>query len=185
MLAGREARAVVNVTGMIPEVAGGAADFEWAEIARIARAPSSRGSRLAMSVQLWGGSVYFCELNTRRAVRFAEGGVFSNSFIRQQPDTTHDLALTWLGNAVAGARTSYEKPPPGGAAGGGRHGPSDPGTCQSSARRPARAGDRPQDALGAHPAVLITRHACGGPPPRAVPYADARAARGRPVPCSR
>jgi serine/threonine protein kinase len=72
VLADGEARVVVNATGVILEVAGVAADFEWAEIATVGRTPSSRGSRLTVTVQLWDGSVYPCELNARRSARLTE-----------------------------------------------------------------------------------------------------------------
>ncbi|MFF7973400.1 protein kinase [Streptomyces sp. NPDC007905] len=67
-----EARVVVNAAGVILEIDGVAADFEWAEIAVVRRTPSSRGTRLTVTVQLWDGSVYDCELNARRSARLAE-----------------------------------------------------------------------------------------------------------------
>jgi serine/threonine protein kinase len=70
MLADREARVVVNATGVILELHGAAADFEWAEIAGVVRTP--RGNRLTVTVRLWDGSVYDCELNARRPARLAE-----------------------------------------------------------------------------------------------------------------
>ncbi|MFJ9818359.1 protein kinase [Streptomyces sp. NPDC101151] len=71
-LADREARVVVNATGVILEVAGVAADFEWAEVAGVVRTPSTRGSRLTVTVRLWDGGEYSCELNARRSARLAE-----------------------------------------------------------------------------------------------------------------
>ncbi|SOD86822.1 serine/threonine-protein kinase [Streptomyces sp. Ag109_G2-15] len=72
VLADRESRVVVNATGVILEVAGVAADFEWAEIAGVVRTPSTLGSRLTVTVRLWDGGVYACELNARRSARLAE-----------------------------------------------------------------------------------------------------------------
>ncbi|MFJ9863776.1 protein kinase [Streptomyces sp. NPDC101165] len=70
--ADRDSRVVVNATGVILEVGGAAADFEWAEIAGVVRTPSPRGSRLTVTVRLWDGGVYSCELNARRSARLAE-----------------------------------------------------------------------------------------------------------------
>ncbi|MFF7126330.1 MULTISPECIES: protein kinase domain-containing protein [unclassified Streptomyces] len=68
----RDSRVVVNATGVVLEVAGAAADFEWAEIAGVVRTPSPRGSRLTVTVRLWDGGVYSCELNARRSARLTE-----------------------------------------------------------------------------------------------------------------
>ncbi|MFF0777839.1 protein kinase [Streptomyces sp. NPDC003720] len=70
VLTDRDSRIVVNATGVILEVEGAAADFEWAEIAGVVRTP--RGNRLTVTVRLWDGSVFDCELNARRAARLTE-----------------------------------------------------------------------------------------------------------------
>ncbi|MGV4984729.1 serine/threonine-protein kinase [Streptomyces sp. NRAIS4] len=65
-----EARVIVNATGVVLQVAGAAADFEWAEIAHIGR--TRRGHHLTVTVRLWDGGVYDCELNARRSARLGE-----------------------------------------------------------------------------------------------------------------
>ncbi|MFI2199875.1 serine/threonine-protein kinase [Streptomyces sp. NPDC020192] len=65
-----ESRVVVNATGIVLEVAGVAADFEWAEIAFAGR--SRHGHHLRVTVRLWDGGVYDCELNARRSARLGE-----------------------------------------------------------------------------------------------------------------
>ncbi|MFI5683031.1 serine/threonine-protein kinase [Streptomyces sp. NPDC051636] len=70
VLADKDVRVVVNATGVILEVAGAAADFDWAEIAQVVR--TRRGSRLTVAVRLWDGGVYACEVNARRAARLGE-----------------------------------------------------------------------------------------------------------------
>ncbi|MGW3193180.1 serine/threonine-protein kinase [Streptomyces sp. NPDC001118] len=65
-----QARVVVNATGVVLEVAGAAADFEWAEIAHVWR--TRRGHHLTVTVRLWDGGVYDCELNARRSARLGE-----------------------------------------------------------------------------------------------------------------
>ncbi|MFD9092129.1 protein kinase [Streptomyces collinus] len=67
-----DARVVVNAAGVILELGGVAADFEWAEIAVVRRTPATRGNRLTVTVQLWDGGVYDCELNARRSARLTE-----------------------------------------------------------------------------------------------------------------
>ncbi|MER6468791.1 serine/threonine-protein kinase [Streptomyces collinus] len=67
-----DARVVVNAAGVVLELGGVAADFEWAEIAVVRRTPATRGNRLTVTVQLWDGGVYDCELNARRAARLTE-----------------------------------------------------------------------------------------------------------------
>ncbi|MFC9284796.1 protein kinase [Streptomyces collinus] len=67
-----DARVVVNAGGVILELGGVAADFEWAEIAVVRRTPATRGNRLTVTVQLWDGGVYDCELNARRSARLTE-----------------------------------------------------------------------------------------------------------------
>ncbi|MEV6111517.1 serine/threonine-protein kinase [Streptomyces sp. NPDC052109] len=69
-LADGDARAVVNATGIVLEVADAAADFEWAEIAHVGRV--RRGHHLTVVVRLWDGGVYDCELNARRSARLGE-----------------------------------------------------------------------------------------------------------------
>ncbi|MEU9477803.1 serine/threonine-protein kinase [Streptomyces sp. NPDC048191] len=69
-LADGESRVVVHAGGVVLEVAGAAADFEWAEIAHISRA--RRGHHLTVVVRLWDGGVYDCELNARRSARLGE-----------------------------------------------------------------------------------------------------------------
>ncbi|WP_369389000.1 serine/threonine-protein kinase [Streptomyces sp. CG1] len=65
-----ESRVVVNATGVVLEVAGVAVDFEWAEIAHVGR--TRRGHHLTVTVRLWDGGVYDCELNARRSARLGE-----------------------------------------------------------------------------------------------------------------
>ncbi|MEV6052044.1 hypothetical protein [Streptomyces sp. NPDC052107] len=60
----------MNATGIVLEVAGTAADFEWAEIAHVGR--TRRGHHLTVVVRLWDGGVYDCELNARRSARLGE-----------------------------------------------------------------------------------------------------------------
>ncbi|WP_317443165.1 serine/threonine-protein kinase [Streptomyces collinus] len=67
-----DARVVVNAAGVILELGGVAADFEWAEIAAVRRTPATRGNRLTVTVQLWDGGVFDCELNARRSARLTE-----------------------------------------------------------------------------------------------------------------
>ncbi|UJA07999.1 protein kinase domain-containing protein [Streptomyces collinus] len=67
-----DARVVVNAAGVVLELGGVAADFEWAEIAVVRRTPGTRGNRLTVTVQLWDGDVYDCELNARRSARLTE-----------------------------------------------------------------------------------------------------------------
>lgn len=67
-----DARVVVNAAGVVLELGGVAADFEWAEIAVVRRTPATRGNRLTVTVQLWDGGVYDCELNARRSARLTE-----------------------------------------------------------------------------------------------------------------
>ncbi|MFF7239208.1 protein kinase [Streptomyces collinus] len=67
-----DARVVVNAAGVVLELGGVAADFEWAEIAVVRRTPGTRGNRLTVTVQLWDGGVYDCELNARRSARLTE-----------------------------------------------------------------------------------------------------------------
>ncbi|MEU2059148.1 serine/threonine-protein kinase [Streptomyces sp. NPDC013455] len=67
VLADAQSGAVVNAAGVLLEVAGAAADFGWEEIARVER--TWRGHRLTLTVRLWDGGVYSCELNARRKAR--------------------------------------------------------------------------------------------------------------------
>ncbi|WP_202528687.1 hypothetical protein [Streptomyces sp. SID486] len=67
VLADDGAGVVVNAVGVLFEVAGATADFPWHEIARVER--SWRGHRLTITVRLWDGGVYSCELNARRQTR--------------------------------------------------------------------------------------------------------------------
>ncbi|WP_225821143.1 serine/threonine-protein kinase [Streptomyces naphthomycinicus] len=67
VLADTVSGAVVNATGVLFEVGGAAADFAWNEIAHVER--SWRGSRLTITVRLWDGAAYSCELNARRQSR--------------------------------------------------------------------------------------------------------------------
>ncbi|MGW3464393.1 beta-ketoacyl synthase N-terminal-like domain-containing protein, partial [Streptomyces olivaceoviridis] len=67
VLADARSGAVVNATGVLFEVAGVTADFAWAEIAHVGR--HWRGNRLTLTVRLWDGGVYSCELNARRRAR--------------------------------------------------------------------------------------------------------------------
>ncbi|KUN32590.1 serine/threonine protein kinase [Streptomyces corchorusii] len=67
VLADAQSGAVVNATGVLFEVAGVTADFPWAEIAHVVR--HWRGNRLTLTVRLWDGGVYSCELNARRRAR--------------------------------------------------------------------------------------------------------------------
>ncbi|MET8769526.1 serine/threonine-protein kinase [Streptomyces sp. NPDC004658] len=67
VLADAQSGAVVNATGVLFEVAGVAADFGWDEIAHVGR--HWRGNRLTVTVRLWDGEVYSCELNARRRAR--------------------------------------------------------------------------------------------------------------------
>ncbi len=67
VLADAQSGAVVNATGVLFEVAGVTADFAWNEIAHVGR--HWRGNRLTLTVRLWDGEVYSCELNARRRAR--------------------------------------------------------------------------------------------------------------------
>ncbi|MFI2757686.1 protein kinase [Streptomyces echinatus] len=67
VLADSGAGVVVNAAGVLLELAGATADFPWNEIARVER--SWRGHRLTITVRLWDGGVYSCELNARRQAR--------------------------------------------------------------------------------------------------------------------
>ncbi|GAA3157501.1 hypothetical protein GCM10010521_51860 [Streptomyces rameus] len=67
VLADDGAGVVVNAAGVLLELGGATADFPWHEIARVER--SWRGHRLTVTVRLWDGGVYSCELNTRRQAR--------------------------------------------------------------------------------------------------------------------
>ncbi|MFF9766166.1 protein kinase [Streptomyces sp. NPDC014636] len=67
VLADDGAGVVVNAAGVLLEVEGATADFPWHEIARVER--SWRGNRLTITVRLWDGGVYSCELNARRQAR--------------------------------------------------------------------------------------------------------------------
>ncbi|MBY8844804.1 serine/threonine-protein kinase [Streptomyces sp. SP2-10] len=67
VLADAGAGVVVNAAGVLLELAGATADFPWNEIARVER--SWRGHRLTVTVRLWDGGVYSCELNARRQSR--------------------------------------------------------------------------------------------------------------------
>ncbi|MEU0332992.1 serine/threonine-protein kinase [Streptomyces sp. NPDC006193] len=67
VLADAEAGAVVNAAGVLLEVRGAGADFPWDEIARVER--TWRGNRLTITVRLWDGAVYSCEINARRRAR--------------------------------------------------------------------------------------------------------------------
>ncbi|MEU7412577.1 serine/threonine-protein kinase [Streptomyces sp. NPDC042638] len=67
VLADDGAGVVVNAAGVLLELGGATADFPWHEIARVER--SWRGHRLTVTVRLWDGGVYSCELNARRQAR--------------------------------------------------------------------------------------------------------------------
>ncbi|MFJ4947748.1 serine/threonine-protein kinase [Streptomyces sp. NPDC088760] len=67
VLADAQAGAIVNAAGVLLEVAGVSADFGWDEIAHVER--HWRGNRLTLTVRLWDGGVYSCELNARRKAR--------------------------------------------------------------------------------------------------------------------
>ncbi|MGA5038058.1 serine/threonine-protein kinase [Streptomyces capoamus] len=67
VLADTQAGAIVNAAGVLLEVAGVTADFGWDEIAHVER--HWRGNRLTLTVRLWDGGVYSCELNARRKAR--------------------------------------------------------------------------------------------------------------------
>ncbi|GGS44323.1 serine/threonine-protein kinase [Streptomyces cinerochromogenes] len=67
VLADARSGVVVGATGVLLEVAGAAADFPWEEIARVER--HWRGNHLTVTVRLWDGGVYSCELNARRRAR--------------------------------------------------------------------------------------------------------------------
>ncbi|MEU8467436.1 serine/threonine-protein kinase [Streptomyces sp. NPDC029006] len=69
VLADTQAGVVVNAAGVLLELAGVTADFPWDEIAHVER--SWRGNRLTVTVRLWGGGVYSCELNARRKARLS------------------------------------------------------------------------------------------------------------------
>ncbi|MEV4338304.1 serine/threonine-protein kinase [Streptomyces sp. NPDC049590] len=69
-LADGDSGAVVNATGVQLEVGGVAADFPWHEVARVDR--GRRGHHLTLTVRLWDGGVYSCELNARRRARLTE-----------------------------------------------------------------------------------------------------------------
>ncbi|MFJ7147854.1 serine/threonine-protein kinase [Streptomyces sp. NPDC100445] len=69
VLADAQAGVVVNAAGVLLELAGVTADFPWAEIAHVER--SWRGNRLTVTVRLWDGAVYSCELNARRRARLS------------------------------------------------------------------------------------------------------------------
>ncbi|MFF9085273.1 serine/threonine-protein kinase [Streptomyces sp. NPDC014991] len=69
VLADAQAGVVVNATGVLLELAGTTADFPWDEIAHVER--SWRGNRLTVTVRLWDGGVYSCELNARRRARLS------------------------------------------------------------------------------------------------------------------
>jgi hypothetical protein len=70
VLADGDSGAVVNATGVLLEVGGAAADFPWHEIARVDR--GRHGHRLTLTVRLWDGGVYSCELNARRRTRLTD-----------------------------------------------------------------------------------------------------------------
>ncbi|MEV8561141.1 serine/threonine-protein kinase [Streptomyces sp. NPDC051917] len=101
-LAEGESRVVVNATGVVLEVAGADADFEWAEIAHVGRA--RRGHHLTVVVRLWDGGAYDCELNARRSARPA----CSPTAVSEQVLDPYMLErpLSW-------ARTSYRCRQPG------------------------------------------------------------------------
>ncbi|MET8561988.1 hypothetical protein ABZV75_15855 [Streptomyces flaveolus] len=67
VLADVRSGAVVNASGVLFDVAGVTADFAWDEIAHVGR--HWRGNRLTLTVRLWDGGVYSCELNARRRAR--------------------------------------------------------------------------------------------------------------------
>ncbi|QTD98367.1 serine/threonine-protein kinase [Streptomyces cyanogenus] len=67
VLADAQSGAIVNADGVLLEVAGASADFAWEEIAHVER--HWRGNRLTLTVRLWDGGVYSCELNARRRAR--------------------------------------------------------------------------------------------------------------------
>ncbi|MET9448663.1 serine/threonine-protein kinase [Streptomyces cinerochromogenes] len=67
VLADTQSGVVVGAAGVLLEVAGAAADFPWNEIAHVER--HWRGNRLTVTVRLWDGGVYSCELNARRRAR--------------------------------------------------------------------------------------------------------------------
>lgn len=101
-LADGESRVVVNATGVVLEVAGTDADFEWAEIAHVGRA--RRGHHLTVVVRLWDGGVHDCELNAWRSARPA----CSPTAVSEQVLDPYMLErpLSW-------ARTSYRRRQPG------------------------------------------------------------------------
>ncbi|BCM66721.1 hypothetical protein EASAB2608_02055 [Streptomyces sp. EAS-AB2608] len=67
VLADAQSGVVVGAAGVLLEVAGATADFPWDEIAHVER--HWRGNRLTVTVRLWDGGVYSCELNARRRAR--------------------------------------------------------------------------------------------------------------------
>ncbi|AYN41500.1 serine/threonine protein kinase [Streptomyces dangxiongensis] len=69
VLADAQAGVVVNAAGVLLEIAGTTADFPWDEIAHVER--TWRGNRLTVTVRLWDGGVYSCELNARRKARLS------------------------------------------------------------------------------------------------------------------
>ncbi|MBL1080885.1 serine/threonine protein kinase [Streptomyces actinomycinicus] len=67
VLADAQAGVVVSASGVLLELAGTTADFGWDEIAHVER--HWVGNRLTVTVRLWDGTVYSCELNARRRAR--------------------------------------------------------------------------------------------------------------------
>ncbi|MFF8727519.1 protein kinase [Streptomyces sp. NPDC015171] len=67
VLADADSGVVVGAAGVLLEVGGASADFAWNEIAHVERV--WHGNRLTLTVRLWNGGVYSCELNARRRAR--------------------------------------------------------------------------------------------------------------------
>ncbi len=63
---------VADSTGIVLEVEGVEADFEWDELSGVTYGPSHRGNHLVVTVRLPDGSAYTCQINARRAVRLQE-----------------------------------------------------------------------------------------------------------------
>ncbi|MET9886496.1 protein kinase [Streptomyces sp. NPDC006430] len=73
LIADRRNSVVADSTGIVLEVDGVEADFEWGELAGVAYGPSShRGNHLVVTVRLPDGNAYACQINARRAARLQE-----------------------------------------------------------------------------------------------------------------